>query len=73
MNLDEWLPVTASFSVSLQNNHHHHPHFLRTSHEATEYDFGFMTVRAMKAMGLVKAASFGAQKPEGISLQEVGF
>ena len=32
MNLGEWLPVTASFSASLQNNHHHFPHFLRTSH-----------------------------------------
>jgi fatty-acid desaturase len=73
MNLGEWLPVTASFSASLQNNHHHFPHFLRTSHDSTEYDFGFLTVRAMKVMGLVKATSAGAQKPESISLQEVGF
>jgi sn-1 stearoyl-lipid 9-desaturase len=73
MNLDEWLPVTASFSASLQNNHHHFPRFLRTSHESTEYDFGFLTVRAMKAMRLVKATASGAQKPEGIALQEVGF
>ena len=72
MNLDEWLPVTASFSASLQNNHHHFPHFLRTSHEPAEYDFGFMTVRAMKAMGLVKSTPSGAQKPEGIALQEAG-
>jgi fatty-acid desaturase len=33
MNLGEWLPVTASFSASLQNNHHHFPNFLRTSHD----------------------------------------
>lgn len=71
MNLGEWLSVTASFSASLQNNHF--PHFLRTSHDSTEYDFGFLTVRAMKSMRLVKASSSGAQKPEGIALQEVGF
>lgn len=73
MNLGEWLPVTASFSASLQNNHHHFPRFLRTSHEKTEYDFGFMTVQAMKAIGLVEASGSGKQKPDGIPLQEVGF
>jgi fatty-acid desaturase len=73
MNLGEWLPVTASFSASLQNNHHHFPHFLRTSHAPGEYDFGFLTVRALKAMGLVKATSSGAQKPEGILLRSLGF
>lgn len=73
MNLGEWLPVTASFSASLQNNHHHYPNFLRTSHNSTEYDFGFLTVRAMKAMGLVKATSSGAQLPADVALKEVGF
>lgn len=73
MNLSEWLPVTASFSASLQNNHHHFPHFLRTSHDPNEYDFGLLTVRAMKALGLVSATSSGAQKPEGIRLREIGF
>jgi stearoyl-CoA desaturase (delta-9 desaturase) len=73
MNLGEWLPVTASFSASLQNNHHHFPNFLRTSHEANEYDFGFMTVRVMKALGLVKATSSGGQLPTGVALKEVGF
>jgi fatty-acid desaturase len=73
MNLGEWLPVTASFSASLQNNHHHFPHFLRTSHTPGEYDFGFLTVRVMKAMGLVNATSSGAQKPEGIPLRSTGF
>ena len=73
MNLGEWLPVTASFSASLQNNHHHSPHFLRTSHVLGEYDFGFFTVRVMKAMGLVKATASGIQKPEGVMLQDIGF
>ena len=73
MNLGEWLPVTASFSASLQNNHHHFPRFLRTSHDSAEYDFGFITVRIMKAVRLVKATNSGAQKPEGIELQGVGF
>lgn len=73
MNLGEWLPVTASFSASLQNNHHHYPRFLRTSHEEQEYDFGFVTVRALKALGLVEATVSGKQKPEGIPLREVGF
>lgn len=73
MNLGEWLPVTASFSASLQNNHHHFPNFLRTSHSTNEYDFGFLTVRALKALGLVKATSSGAQMPAGVALKEIGF
>jgi len=73
MNLGEWLPVTASFSASLQNNHHHFPNFLRTSHDSTEYDFGFLTVRAMKALRLVQATSSGAQMPAGIALKQTGF
>jgi fatty-acid desaturase len=72
MNLGEWLPVTASFSASLQNNHHHFPHFLRTSHDAGEYDFGFLTVRLMKTLGLVKASPTGGQKPDGVALQTIG-
>src|SRR5258708_38475305 len=73
MNLGEWLPVTASFSASLQNNHHHFPRFLRTSHDENEYDFGLMTVRLIKAIGLVDGSSSGNQKPEGIPLQDIGF
>lgn len=73
MNLGEWLPVTASFSASLQNNHHHFPHFLRTSHAEDEYDFGLLTVRVMKRLGLVKASSTGAQLPDGVALTETGF
>jgi stearoyl-CoA desaturase (delta-9 desaturase) len=73
MNLGEWLPVTASFSACLQNNHHHYPNFLRTSHAESEYDFGFMTVRAMKYLGLVEASASGIKKPDGVALTEVGF
>ena len=32
MNIGEWLPVMATFSACLQNNHHHYPHLLRLSH-----------------------------------------
>jgi hypothetical protein len=39
----------------------------------TGTDFGFMTVRAMKAMGLVKAYSSGSQMPAGIPLKDAGF
>ncbi len=73
MNLGEWLPVTASFSASLQNNHHHSPHFARTSHREDEYDFGLLTVRVMKRMNLVKASQSGAQMPECVHLAEIGF
>jgi len=73
MNLGDWLPVTATFSSSLQNNHHHYPNFLRNSHDAGEYDFGLMTVRAMKRLGLVKPTPVGARIPKGIQLQNVGF
>lgn len=73
MNLGEWLPVTASFSASLQNNHHHFPHFLRTSHADDEYDFGLMTVRVLKRIGLVKASPSGAQLPDGVQLTQIGF
>jgi fatty-acid desaturase len=72
MNVGDWLPVTASFSASLQNNHHHYPNFFRTSHDDSEYDFGFMTIRAMNALGLVNATASGSQKPDGIPLQDVG-
>ena len=73
MNIGEWLPVTATFSSSLQNNHHHFPNFLRNSHDTSEYDFGFMTVRAMKVLGLVRPTAAGGRKPKGIPLKNVGF
>ena len=73
MNIGDWLPVTLTFSACLQNNHHHFPNFLRTSHDCSEYDFGLLTVRVMKAMGLVKATTSGAQMPAGIALKDAGF
>jgi len=73
MNLCEWLPVTATFSACLQNNHHHYPSFLRTSHGPEQYDFGLITVRWLKKLGLVKATCSGARLPEGVALQETGF
>ena len=48
MNIGEWLPVTATFSACLQNNHHHFPGFLRLSHHESEYDFGFEVVKGLR-------------------------
>jgi len=45
MNIGDWLPVTATFSACLQNNHHHYPDLLRLSHDESEYDFEFLTVK----------------------------
>jgi len=73
MNIVDWLPVTATFSACLQNNHHHHPQFLRLSHSADEYDFGFHVARLMKSLGLVKASNTGGRLPAGLELKEVGF
>lgn len=73
MNIGEWLPVTATFSACLQNNHHHSPGLLRLSHEEWEYDFGFLTVRAMKALGLVKATDKGATIPKDAPLTALDF
>jgi stearoyl-CoA desaturase (Delta-9 desaturase) len=73
MNIGEWLPVTATFSACLQNNHHHYEGLLRLSHDDSEYDFGFLTVKVMKSMGLVKATTKGAQLPKDVPLQALGF
>ena len=73
MNIGEWLPVTATFSACLQNNHHHSPGLLRLSHEESEYDFGFMAVRAMKAFGLVRATDRGATLPKDVPLRSLDF
>jgi len=72
MNLCEWLPVTATFSACLQNNHHHFPRFLRTSHDTDQYDFGLITVRWLHRMNLVKATPAGLRIPEGVRLAAVG-
>jgi fatty-acid desaturase len=73
MNIGEWLPVTATFSACLQNNHHHYPTLLRLSHDESEYDFGFLTVKVMKSLGLVKATARGEIVPKDVSLSSLGF
>jgi fatty-acid desaturase len=73
MNIGEWLPVTITFSACLQNNHHHSPGLLRLSHHESEYDFGFMAVKAMKALGLVRATRNGAELPKGVPLASLNF
>ena len=73
MNIGEWLPVTLTFSACLQNNHHHAPGLLRLSHDDAEYDFGFMAVKAMKALGLVRATRTGLEVPKDVPLASVGF
>jgi sn-1 stearoyl-lipid 9-desaturase len=73
MNIGDWLPVAATFSACLQNNHHHSPQFLRLSHEDSELDFGFRTVKVMKALGLVKPSAYGAVLPKDIPLKSFEF
>jgi len=73
MNIGEWFPVTATFSACLQNNHHHYPSLLRLSHSDEEYDFGFTTIKWMKALGLVEATPLGAHIPRDIELPSLGF
>jgi fatty-acid desaturase len=68
MNIGEWLPVTATFSACLQNNHHHSPGLLRLSHDESEYDLGFAAVKFMKSLGLVRPTDRGAELPQGIAL-----
>jgi fatty-acid desaturase len=71
MNIGDWLPVAATFSACWQNNHHHYPHLLRTSHDPAEFDFGYMTVRMMGALGLVKPSKTGTVRPDDLVLAEV--
>jgi Fatty-acid desaturase len=73
VNISYWLPITATLSGCWHNNHHHSPHLLRMTHDEREYDFGLMTVRAFKKLGLVKATSTGARLPPDIPLREIGF
>jgi sn-1 stearoyl-lipid 9-desaturase len=73
MNIGEWLAVTATFSACLQNNHHHSPGLLRLSHDDSEYDFGFTTVKIMKALGLVEATRKGAEVPSDVPLKSLNF
>jgi fatty-acid desaturase len=73
MNIGDWLPVTATFSACLQNNHHHYQTLLRLSHDESEYDFGFLTVKALKNLGLVKATARGELVPPDVPLQALDF
>ena len=73
MNIGEWLPVTATFSACLQNNHHHYQTLLRLSHDESEYDFGFITVKAMKRLGLVRATAKGLLIPKDVRLPALDF
>jgi fatty-acid desaturase len=73
MNIGEWLPVTATFSACLQNNHHHAPGLLRLSHDESEYDLGFTAVKAMKVLGLVRATDRGAELPKEVRLAALNF
>lgn len=72
MNIGDWLPVTVTFSACWQNNHHHHPHLLRLSHDPAEYDFGLLTVRVLKALGLVRPSRTGARIPSDVALKDLG-
>jgi fatty-acid desaturase len=73
MNIGEWLPVTATFSACLQNNHHHYPGLLRLSHHESEYDFGFLTVKVLKNLGLVTATAKGEEIPRDVPLAALDF
>jgi fatty-acid desaturase len=73
MNIGEWLPVTATFSACLQNNHHHYPSLLRLSHDEAEYDFGYLTIKLMKSLGLVKATARGVKTPGDIAYGALDF
>ena len=73
MNIGEWLPVTATFSACLQNNHHHYQTLLRLSHDESEYDFGFITVKALRRLGLVKATPNGLIIPKDVPLAALDF
>jgi len=73
MNIGDWLPVAATFSACLQNNHHHSSGLLRLSHDDSEFDFGFIVVKAMKSLGLVRATGTGAEIPKDVALKSVNF
>jgi hypothetical protein len=43
------------------------------SHDKSEYDFGFVTVKLMKYLGLVKATAKGADIPKNVQLTSLNF
>jgi sn-1 stearoyl-lipid 9-desaturase len=73
MNIGEWLPVTATFSACLQNNHHHYPNLLRLSHVKPEYDFGFATIKVLRRLGVVRATTRGLMVPNDVQLSTSPF
>ena len=72
MNITNFLPVLLTSSACLQNNHHHSPRFVRLSHSDDEFDWGFITVKALCRLGLAKPIEVGLEIPEGAPLKEVG-
>jgi len=46
---------------------------LRLSHDKSEYDFGFVTVKFMKYLGLVKATRTGEEVPKDAPLGALDF
>jgi fatty-acid desaturase len=72
VNITEALPVMATFSACLQNNHHRHARFARMSHEANQFDFGWISLRWMQAMGLARVLPEGAAVPPGAALADIG-
>jgi stearoyl-CoA desaturase (delta-9 desaturase) len=73
MNIGDWLPVMATFSACLQNNHHHLPSLLRLSHDDAEFDFGYTTVKFMRRLGLVTATKKGTELSPEIPLTSLTF
>ena len=73
MNIVEWLPVTATFSACLQNNHHHSPSLLRLSHHDSEHDFGFATIKVIRRLGLVRSTQSGRTVPKDVPLTALEF
>jgi hypothetical protein len=43
------------------------------SHHESEYDFGFLTVKVIKALGLVQATTRGAEVPKDVPLTALNF
>jgi fatty-acid desaturase len=61
----------STFSACWQNNHHHYPHLLRTTHGPGEFDFGYMTVRVMGALELVEPSKSGKIRPSDLEIAEL--
>ncbi|MDH5680424.1 MAG: fatty acid desaturase [Spirochaetota bacterium] len=72
MNLTNFLPVTLTLSACLQNNHHHSPRLLRLSHDDSEYDFGFITIKMFTKMKIAKPTEGGLEIPSDVNLVKVG-